>query len=154
MCVRRRAGNGPLVMEGARRAVSTVLRPRFEPQDARNHLPARADRDYKRVEPGFRPVIWEMSDKCLAWAPSNSNMKQAGEGGADRGANILYRYENGALTNMPLWSKADGRFYGCGAIVTGVNDAANVSCSNFQYRPNIRQNGCNFPNFPSGYTGW
>ena len=29
------------------------------PQGARNRLPAKVDPNYKRLEPGFRPVIWE-----------------------------------------------------------------------------------------------
>lgn len=33
----------------------------------------------------------------------NSPYKGAGENGADIGANIVYRYENGVLTNKPLW---------------------------------------------------
>ena len=50
-----------LAMERAWRAASTGLRPRCWPQGARNRLPTKADRGYKRPEPGFRPVIWEMS---------------------------------------------------------------------------------------------
>jgi hypothetical protein len=35
--------------------------------------------------------------------PDSSPMKGAGENGEDIGANICYRYENGLLTNIPLW---------------------------------------------------
>jgi hypothetical protein len=34
---------------------------------------------------------------------SNSPYKGAGENGADIGANIIYRYQNGVLTNQALW---------------------------------------------------
>jgi hypothetical protein len=34
---------------------------------------------------------------------SSSSYKGAGENGADIGANIVYRYENGVLTSQPLW---------------------------------------------------
>ena len=30
-------------------------------------------------------------------------LRGLGEGGADIGAEVLYRYENGVLTNKPLW---------------------------------------------------
>ncbi len=35
--------------------------------------------------------------------PDSSPMKGAGENGSDIGANVCYRYENGILTNVPLW---------------------------------------------------
>jgi parallel beta-helix repeat protein len=35
--------------------------------------------------------------------PDSSPMKGAGENGSDIGANICYRYENGTLTDVPLW---------------------------------------------------
>ena len=35
--------------------------------------------------------------------PQNSPLKGAGENGTDIGANICYRYENGVLTDVPLW---------------------------------------------------
>jgi hypothetical protein len=35
--------------------------------------------------------------------PDSSPMKGVGENGSDIGANICYRYENGVLTNVPLW---------------------------------------------------
>jgi hypothetical protein len=49
------------------------------------------------VDPGFSPYLVRLS------IPDDSPMKGAGENGSDIGANICYRYENGVLTNVPLW---------------------------------------------------
>jgi hypothetical protein len=49
------------------------------------------------VDPGFSPYPARLT------IPPNSPMKGAGENGSDIGANICYRYENGVLTNIPLW---------------------------------------------------
>ena len=46
-------------------------------------------------------------------------MKRAGDGGADIGATILYRYQDGVLTNMPLWNPTTGKFPH-GALVAGT----------------------------------
>jgi hypothetical protein len=35
--------------------------------------------------------------------PDSSPLKGAGQNGADIGANVLYQYQNGNLTNQPLW---------------------------------------------------
>lgn len=83
------------------------------------------------------------ANQCLAWVPSGSNMKGAGKNGADIGANILYRYQDGSLTSQPLWDRTSGAFP-CGAIVAGVNDGS-TSCSNVHTRLNINRNGCDFP---------
>jgi hypothetical protein len=37
------------------------------------------------------------------FVPPNSPLKHAGQNGSDIGANILYEYVNGQLTNQPLW---------------------------------------------------
>src|SRR5688572_25485053 len=84
---------------------------------------------------------------CRAWIPDSSPMKGAGLNGADIGANILYRYEDGTLTDTPLWNTSTGS-YPCGAVVSGVNDVAGSSCSNVHTRLNINAGGCSFP---SGY---
>jgi hypothetical protein len=75
-------------------------------------------------------------------------MKGAGKSGADIGANILYRYENGQPTTKPLWNPTTGQFP-CGAIVPGINDGAK-RCSNINERMNVNRNGCLFP---AGYGG-
>jgi len=80
-----------------------------------------------------------------------SNMKGAGKAGADLGANVLYRYENGIATTMPLWRKQRWpipRVWGDGGR---SQRRANDSCANLQLRLNINQNGCRFP---TRYVGW
>ncbi len=59
--------------------------------------------------------------QTLVYIPEDSNMKGAGKGGADIGANILYRYQNGELTTDRLWHPSTGAFPH-GAIVEGIND--------------------------------
>ena len=86
---------------------------------------------------------------CKVWIPSGSPMKGAGTGGSDIGANILYRYQNGVLTNQPLWDPTTGKFP-CGVIVPGVNDVAGSSCRDVHTRLNVNTNGCPFP---AGYGG-
>ena len=86
---------------------------------------------------------------CYLWLPDNSPLKTAGINGADIGANVLYRYENGTLTSLALWSK-DGDFPH-GAVVPGLNDAPGNSLIGLKDRLNINRNGCSFP---SGYKGW
>jgi hypothetical protein len=71
-------------------------------------------------------------------------MKRAGKNGADIGATILYRYENGTLTGQPLWEPSTGRF-ACGAIIPGVNDVAGKSCFDVHQRLNVNANGCTLP---------
>jgi hypothetical protein len=83
------------------------------------------------------------SGQCLAWVPSGSSMKGAGKNGSDLGATILYRYENGTLTQQRLWDRNTGGFP-CGATVSGVNDGP-IRCANVQARLNVNTNGCSFP---------
>ncbi len=68
--------------------------------------------------------------------PSDSPMKGAGAGGTDIGANILFRYEDGTLTSSQLWDTSTAQFT-CGAIIAGVNDIADDSCSDVHERLNI-----------------
>jgi len=81
---------------------------------------------------------------CRAWIPDSSPLKRAGSNGADIGATVLYRYEKGVLTNIPLWEPATGRFP-CGATVPGMNDVAGSSCFDVHQRLNVNTNGCYFP---------
>jgi hypothetical protein len=81
--------------------------------------------------------------ECIAWIPDGSPMKGAGENGADIGANIVYRYENGVLTRTPLWDPATGAFP-CGAVVPDINDGARA-CRNLHERLNVNTNGCRLP---------
>lgn len=84
---------------------------------------------------------------CRLWIPAASPMKRAGINGKDIGANILYRYQNGVLTAIPLWDRSTGQFPR-GAIVSGVNNVAGQSLFDVHKRLNVNANGCSFP---SGY---
>ena len=84
---------------------------------------------------------------CKVWIPEGSPLKRAGTNGKDIGANILYRYQDGQLTDQPLWGP-DGSFPH-GAIVPGVNDIPGKSLFDIQDRLHVNKNSCNFP---AGYT--
>jgi hypothetical protein len=84
---------------------------------------------------------------CRCWIPDGSPMNGAGIGG-DIGANILYRYEKGSLTSIPLWN-SDGSFPH-GAVVSGINNVAGASAFDVHKRLNVNTNGCPFP---AGYHG-
>ena len=86
---------------------------------------------------------------CKAWIPASSPMKGAGTGGKDIGANILYRYVNGTLTNTPLWDPKTGSFPHGAADLDGTNRVAGQSLFDIHKRLNINTNGCPFP---AGYT--
>jgi hypothetical protein len=81
---------------------------------------------------------------CRVFVPKNSPLKGIGAGGADIGANVLYRYEKGVLTDHPLWNKTTGEFPH-GALVPGVNDIAGDSAFDVHKRLNVNANGCTLP---------
>jgi hypothetical protein len=85
---------------------------------------------------------------CKVFVPEGSPMKRAGKNGADIGANILYRYQNGELTSQRLWDANTGRF-SCGAVIAGVNDIAGASCFDVNKRLDVDANGCSLP---AGYS--
>jgi hypothetical protein len=84
------------------------------------------------------------TNECLMWIPVGHALKEAGKSGADIGANILYRYDNGVLTNEPLWDVSTGQFP-CGAVIAGINDSTTRSCSTVHTRLNVNTDGCSFP---------
>lgn len=84
---------------------------------------------------------------CTIYLPDDSPMKRAGMNGSDIGANVLYRYQDGILTTIPLWDPITGKFP-CGNLVVGINDVAGSSCNDVHKRLNVNTNGCAFP---SGY---
>jgi hypothetical protein len=92
------------------------------------------------IDPG---AMGRGEGQCLLWVPAGSPMKGAGTDGQDIGANIVYRYENGRLTDIPLWDRSTGAFP-CGAIVEGINDG-DRACSNLHRRVNANTNGCPLP---------
>jgi hypothetical protein len=71
----------------------------------------------------------------LVYVPDESNMRRAGADGADVGANILCRLEDGKLTQQPLWDPETGAFP-CGAQLTGINDLPR-SCSSVHERLHV-----------------
>jgi hypothetical protein len=81
---------------------------------------------------------------CKVWIPDGSPMKKAADDGDDIGANVLYRYQNGALTGEPLWDPATGAFPH-GAVVRGVNDVPGESALDVHERLNVNTSGCRFP---------
>jgi hypothetical protein len=86
-----------------------------------------------REPTGMGPV----GNGTLVYVPDGSNMRHAGVDGADVGANILCRYEDGKLTQQPLWDPETGAFP-CGAQLAGVNDAPR-SCSSVHLRLNVNK---------------
>jgi len=88
---------------------------------------------------------------CRLWCPDGAACKGAASDGGDLGATVLYRYENGASTDKPLWDPATGAFLGAGAVIPGVNDVAGSSLFDVHTRLNVNENGCRFPaGYPSG----
>lgn len=81
---------------------------------------------------------------CKVFIPTGSPAKGTGVGGADIGANILYRYQAGVLTTSPLWDPTTGAFP-CGAQIAGVNNVAGSSCFDVHERLNVNFGGCTLP---------
>ena len=90
-----------------------------------------------KADPGF--------GACRLWLP---------DGAACKGSRLRRRrprrhralpYENGVLTNQPLWDPSTGAFLGAGAIVPGVNDVPGASLFDIANRLNVNRNGCAFP---------
>jgi hypothetical protein len=55
----------------------------------------------KTVKPGYDTLTYGRG--AYLFVPPTSSLKGAGQGGADIGANIIYEYVDGQLTNTPLW---------------------------------------------------
>ncbi len=84
------------------------------------------------------------TNQCIVYVPPDSNMKGEGKGGGDIGANVVYRYVDGILTDEKLWDQTTGQFP-CGAIVSGINDIEGDSCFDVYERLNVGVNGCPIP---------
>lgn len=94
----------------------------------------------------FETTVNPNLGSCKAWLPSNAGIKATGNTGLDQGANILYQYQNGILTSVPLWDTGTNNFTGCGVVVAGVNDVTGTSCTNVDIRLSIgTANGCDYP---------
>ena len=81
---------------------------------------------------------------CLVHLPDTSPLKHAGTGASDVGATVLYRYEDGELTDVPLWDVYTGQFP-CGAQALGVNDLPDASCADVHTRLHVGTADCPFP---------
>lgn len=81
--------------------------------------------------------------RCLVYVPKGSNMEHAGADGGDIGANIVYRYEDGVLTNEKLWGTSGS--FPCGAVVPGVNDKPDASCADVNLRLRVGIPDCPAP---------
>ncbi len=90
------------------------------------------------------PEIGRGVNQCLVYVPAESPMHGRGLNGADIGANVLYRYESGVLTDTPLWDPNTGAF-DCGEPVSGLSDDPTRSCSGVHTRLNVNANGCSLP---------
>jgi hypothetical protein len=83
-------------------------------------------------------------DQCFVYVPDGSSMHGIGMGGADIGANVVYRVEDGGLTATKLWTPAGT--LPCGALVTGINDVtAGPRCLDLYERLNFVDGGCPIP---------
>src|SRR5262249_37041278 len=81
------------------------------------------------------PEIGLGDGECLIRIPEGSALKRAANGSHDIGATIVRRYQDGKLTQHPLWDPATGAFP-CGAVVAGVNDGP-IRCTNVHERLNV-----------------
>jgi hypothetical protein len=86
---------------------------------------------------------------CRVFIPDASPMKHKGKDGADVGANVLYRYQDGVLTTTPLWDPASGEFPH-GPVIAGVNDVAGQNAFDVHIRLNVNANGCQLPRWYGG----
>ncbi|MEK7390504.1 MAG: hypothetical protein AAB036_12505 [Elusimicrobiota bacterium] len=82
---------------------------------------------------------------CKLWIPAGAAAKGAGTNGSDIGATILYRYQNGQLTNLPLWNPTTGEFPHGATDLDGTNDNPGDSLFDVHHRLNVNRNGCPFP---------
>ena len=82
---------------------------------------------------------------CKVWVPVGAAAKGAGVGGADIGATILYRYNNGKLTTTPLWDPRTGEFPHGAEDADGTNRIPGESLFDIHKRLNVNTRECPFP---------
>ncbi|HVR61231.1 MAG TPA: hypothetical protein VMU50_04995, partial [Polyangia bacterium] len=68
----------------------------------------------------------------------------AGAGGADVGASVVRRYQDGLLTAAPLWD-ASTHAFPCGAAVGGVSDDPPTACTGVHQRLQVGTAACPAP---------
>jgi hypothetical protein len=81
---------------------------------------------------------------CLVYQPSSAPLRGVGVGGGTVGGEVVYRYQDGVPTSVPLWDPVTGAFP-CGAIVEGVNDDAATSCVGIHQRLHVGAANCALP---------
>jgi hypothetical protein len=85
---------------------------------------------------------------CMVYVPDTSAYKGRGKGGADVGANVIYAYQDGALTSNKLWNSSTGKMRYGPPVVAGVNDSSTGFVRDtVGSRLNITTSGC----LPAGY---
>jgi hypothetical protein len=80
----------------------------------------------------------------VAYLGRGSLLRSAAGADGDVGANIINRYQDGTLTNVPLWAPRTGAFT-CGAVVPGVNDDPSQSCIGVHERFRVGTADCALP---------
>ena len=108
----------------------------FNNRDTPVALPAAVEAVVTQVDPEL--------GGCIVYIPETSPMSGAGADGEDIGGNVLFRYQDGVLTDRTLWDVTTGAFP-CGAIVPGVNDIAGKSCFDVHERLHVNSGGCSLP---------
>ena len=78
---------------------------------------------------------------CKVFIPRTSYLKSKGKDGEDIGANVLYRYQDGKISNQLLWNSNTGNFPH-GAQVSGINNISGHSAYDVHKRLNVNANGC------------
>lgn len=106
----------------------------------------------KAATPAFTHANWSNTStaspgmgNCKVWVPAGAAAKGAGVGGADIGANILYRYVNAVLTTTPLWDPRTGEFPYGAEDADGTNRVPGESLFDIHKRLNVNTGGCPFP---------
>jgi hypothetical protein len=90
------------------------------------------------------PLTASSPDGCVAYLGAGSALRGAAGIEGDVGANTVFRYVDGVLTQEPLWRPATGQFP-CGAIVAGVNDDPSQSCRGVHERLHVGTADCALP---------
>jgi hypothetical protein len=90
------------------------------------------------------PVTAPDDDACVAYLGRGSPLRGAAGADGDVGANVINRYQDGTLTNVPLWDPRTGAFT-CGAVVPGINDDPSQSCIGVHERFRVGTAGCALP---------
>jgi hypothetical protein len=94
------------------------------------------------------PVTPQTEEACVAYLAPNNPLRGAAGADGDVGANVIYRYVDGALTREPLWDPLTGAFP-CGAVVPGINDDPSQSCSGVHERLRVGSPDCALPDTPA-----